>query len=305
MMKNRQNKIKRALGDKIFDGANIIFFILCALIMIIPFWNVVVISFTGLGEFMSKPFILVPENPTLQAYQYVFATPILPRSFVVTVYITVMTTVISVFVTSTLAYGLAKDNIRGYKFFLIYLLITMFFSGGMIPRYFIIKDTLGLNNSLWALILPGAVNVFNFIVIRSFFRQLPAALEESARIDGANDITILFKIIYPLSIPTIATIALFVAVAQWNAWFNANIFLRDANLYPLQLVIRNFIYKANKPAEMQNFEGLRDAAGQLISLNEEAIKMACVTITITPLLLIYPFIQKYFEKGVTIGAVKG
>ena len=130
-------------------------------------------------------------------------------------------------------------------------------------------------------------------------------MEESARIDGANDITILFKIIYPLSIPTIATIALFVAVAQWNAWFNANIFLRDANLYPLQLVIRNFIYKANKPAEMQNFEGLRDAAGQLISLNEEAIKMACVTITITPLLLIYPFIQKYFEKGVTIGAVKG
>ncbi len=305
MFKEKQNKIKRSVGDHIFDSANIIFFIICALVMIIPFWNVVVISFTSLGEFMTKPFILFPEKPTLQAYEYVFATPLLPRSFVVTTYITVMTTFISVFVTSTLAYSLSKDNIRGYKFFIIYLLITMFFSGGMIPRYFIIKDTLGLNNSLWALILPGAVNVFNFIVIRSFFRQLPAALEESARIDGANDITILFRIIYPLSIPTIATIALFVAVAQWNAWFNANLFLRDANLYPLQLVIRNFIYKANKPAEMQNFEGLRNASGQIIALNEEAIKMACVTITIVPLLTIYPFIQKYFEKGVTIGAVKG
>lgn len=301
----RSNKIKRSLGDKIFDTSNIIFFILLALIMLIPFWNVIIISITGLGEFMNKPFILFPEKPTIQAYQYVFATPLLPRSFMVTLYITLMSTTLSVLVTACLAYGLARNNIRGYKFFIIYLLITMFFSGGMIPRYFVIKDTLGLNNSLWALILPTAVNIFNFIVIRSFFRQLPAALEESARIDGANDITILFRIILPLSIPTIATIALFVAVAQWNSWFNANIFLRDANLYPLQLVIRNFIYKANKPAEMQNFEGIRDATGQIISLNEEAIKMACVTITILPLLLIYPFTQKYFEKGVTIGAVKG
>lgn len=299
------NKIKRSLGDRIFDASNIIFFILLGLIMLIPFWNVIIISITSLGEFMNKSFILFPEKPTMQAYQYVFATPLLPRSFIVTTYITAMSTFLSVLVTACLAYGLARDNIRGYKFFIIYLLITMFFSGGMIPRYFVIKDTLGLNNSLWALILPVSVNVFNFIVIRSFFRQLPAALEESARIDGANDITILFRIILPLSIPTIATIALFVAVAQWNAWFNANIFLRDANLYPLQLVIRNFIYRANKPAEMQNFEGLRDATGQIVSLNEEAIKMACVTVTILPLLLIYPFIQKYFEKGVTIGAVKG
>lgn len=243
--------------------------------------------------------------PTIQAYQYVLATPLFPRSFVVTAYITAMTTFLSVLVTSTLAYGLAKSSIRGYKFFMIFLLITMFFSGGMIPRYFIIKDTLGLNNSLWALILPSTVSVFNFIVIRSFFRQLPSALEESARIDGANDITILFRIIYPLSIPTLATIGLFVAVAQWNAWFNANLFLRDANLYPLQLVIRNFIYRSNKPAEMQNFEGIRNAAGQIIPLNEEAVKMACVTLTILPLLVIYPFIQKYFEKGITIGAVKG
>lgn len=305
MIGTAKNRIRRSAGDRAFDWLNVLFFLLCALLMILPFWNVLVVSLTSLGEFMGSSFVLFPKAPTLQAYQYVLSTPLIPRSYVVTIYITLMATAISVLITSTLAYGLLRPTLHGHKFFMIFLLITMFFSGGMIPRYFVIKDTLGLNNSLWALILPGSVSVFNFIIIRSFFRQLPPALEESARIDGANDLTILFRIIYPLSIPTLATIALFVGVSHWNAWFNANLFLRDAEMYPLQLVIRNFIYKSNKPAEMQNFQGFRDASGRLIPLNEEAVKMACVTLSILPLLLFYPFVQKYFEKGVTIGAVKG
>lgn len=305
MKAQKGNHIKLSLGERIFDSANILFFILCGFLMILPFWNVIVISFTSLGEFMSSPFIFFPKAPTLQAYQYVFATPLIPRAYLITFYITLMGTVVSVLITSMLSYGLMRKSMHGHRFFMVFLLITMFFSGGMIPRYFIIKDTLGMDNSLWAVILPGAVSVFNFIIVRSFFLQLPQALEESARIDGANDLTILFRIIYPLSIPTLATIALFVAVGHWNAWFNANLFLRDSTLYPLQLVIRNFIYKANKPAEMQNFEGLRDATGKIISLNEEGIKMACVTLSVLPLIMVYPFIQKYFEKGVTIGAVKG
>ena len=301
----RGNRIKHSLGKRVFDSANVIFFILCGLLMVLPFWNVIVLSITSLGEFMGSPFILFPKEPTMQAYQYVFATPLIPRAYLMTIIITISATIISVLVTSMLAYGLMRTSLHGHKFFMIFLLITMFFSGGMIPRYFVIKDTLGLDNSLWALILPGSVSVFNFIIIRSFYRQLPSALEESARIDGANDLTILFRIIYPLSIPTLATIALFVAVSHWNAWFNANLFIRDAKLYPLQLVIRNFIYRSNKPAEMQTFEGLRDATGRLISLTEEAVKMATVVLSVLPLLAIYPFIQKYFEKGVTIGAVKG
>ncbi len=305
MADSGKNRIRRSTGDQLFDAANIAFFLLCALIMVLPFWNVVVVSLTSLGEFMGSSFILFPKSPTLQAYGYVLATPLIPRSYGVTAYITVTATVISVLITSTLAYGLLRPTLHGHRFFMVFLLVTMFFSGGMIPRYFVIKDTLGLNNSLWAIILPGTVSVFNFIIIRSFFRQLPAALEESARIDGANDLTILFRIIYPLSIPTLATIALFVAVGHWNAWFNANLFLRDAEKYPLQLVIRNFVYRSNKPAEMQNYQGLRDSAGRIIPLNEEAVKMACVTLSVVPLLLFYPFVQKYFEKGVTIGAVKG
>ena len=147
--------------------------------------------------------------------------------------------------------------------------------------------------------------MFNFIIVRSFFRQLPPSLEESAKIDGANEFTILFRIIYPLSIPTLATIAMFVAVSLWNSWFSAQLYIRDEKLYPLQLIVRNYVLQEAKPAEMQNLEGLRDATGKRIYLNETGLKMACAVATALPMVIIYPFIQKYFEKGVTIGAVKG
>ena len=300
-----KNKIKQSLGSRIFDVCNIIFFILCALLIIFPFFNMLAISVTGNTEFMREPYIIWPKEPTLEAYSYLFSTPLIPRAYAVTLLITVGGTVIATLVTSMLAYGLAKNDLRGHKFFMIYLLITMFFSGGLIPTYYNITKTLNLTNNLLALILPSSVSVFNFVIIRSFFRQLPPSLEESARIDGANDITILFRIIYPLSIPTLATIAMFVAVGHWNAWFNAMLYMRTEKLYPLQLIIRNYVVQEAKPADMQNMEGLRDAAGNRIYLNETGLKMACAMASTVPMLLIYPFIQKYFEKGVTIGAVKG
>ena len=300
-----KNKIKQSLGSRIFDVCNIIFFILCALLIIFPFFNMLAISVTGNTEFMREPYIIWPKEPTLEAYSYLFSTPLIPRAYAVTLLITVGGTVIATLVTSMLAYGLAKNDLRGHKFFMIYLLITMFFSGGLIPTYYNITKTLNLTNNLLALILPSSVSVFNFVIIRSFFRQLPPSLEESARIDGANDITILFRIIYPLSIPTLATIAMFVAVGHWNSWFNAMLYMRTEKLYPLQLIIRNYVVQEAKPADMQNMEGLRDAAGNRIYLNETGLKMACAMASTVPMLLIYPFIQKYFEKGVTIGAVKG
>ena len=273
--------------------------------MIFPFWNIIAISLTGNAEYMSKPFILFPEKPTLEAYKYIFSTPLFPRGYGITLIVTLCGTVVSTLVTSMMAFALSKKNMRGYKFFMIYLLITMFFSGGLVPTYYNITETLNLSNNLLALILPGAVNVFNFIVVRSFFMQLPVSLEESARVDGANDFVILFKIIYPLSIPVLATVAMFVAVGLWNSWFSAQLYMRDENLYPLQLIIRNYIVRSSKPADMQSLEGLRDAAGKRIYLNETGLKMACAVASTVPMLLIYPFIQKYFEKGVTLGAVKG
>lgn len=300
-----KNKIKLSLGDRIFDFLNVTFFLLVAVVILFPFWNIVAISLTGNAEYMREPFILFPKEPTLEAYKYMFSTPLIPRSIGVTLLITVTGTFLSTLVTSMLAYGLCKPTLRGYKFFMIYLLITMFFSGGLIPNYYNITKTLNLSNNLLALILPGTVSVFNFIVVRSFFKQLPPSLEESARIDGANEFTILFKIIYPLSIPTLATIAMFVAVGLWNSWFSAQLYMRDEKLYPLQLIVRNYVVQEAKPAEMQNMEGLRDASGKRIFLNETGLKMACAVATALPMVIIYPFIQKYFEKGMTIGAVKG
>lgn len=301
----KKNRIRQSLGSRIFDVANIIFFILCMLLIIFPFFNILAISLTSNAEYMREPFIIWPKEVTFEAYKYLFSTPLIPRAYGITLIITVSGTLISTLVTSMLAYGLCRNNIRGHKFFMIYLLITMFFSGGLIPNYYNITKTLGLTNNLLALILPSSVSVFNFIIIRSFFRQLPPSLEESARIDGANDITILFRIIYPLSIPTLATIAMFVAVGLWNSWFSAQLYMRSEKLYPLQLVIRNYVVQEAKPSEMQNMEGLRDASGKRIFLNETGLKMACAMASTVPMLLIYPFIQKYFEKGVTIGAVKG
>lgn len=305
-MAKPKNKINESLGSRIFDICNVIFFCLLAVIMILPFWNVFVISLSTAGEYMRTPFMLFPKKPTLQTYGFVFSSALIPRAYLVTIVITISGTALGVLVTSMLAYSLSKKRLHGRNFFLMMLIITMFFQGGLIPSYMLVKNTLHLDNTLWALILPGSVNVFNFVIMKSFFEQLPESLEESARIDGANDITIFIKIICPLSIATISTISLFVAVGYWNSWFAANLYIREPDKYPLQLVIRNYILKQNKPVEMQQAQaGIRDASGRPIAVFEEGLKMATVTTAIVPLLLIYPFTQKYFEKGVTLGSVKG
>ena len=263
----RSNKIRHSVGDRVFNFFNVLLFVLIAVIIIFPFFNIVAISLTSNVEYMREPFILWPKEPTLEAYRYMFATSLIPRSYGITLLITISATILSTLITSMLAYGLCRGDLRGQRFFMIYLLITMFFSGGLIPNYYNITRTLGWSNNLLALIVPNSVSVFNFIVVRSFFRQLPASLEESARIDGANEFTILFRIIYPLSIPTLATIAMFVAVGTWNSWFAAMLYMRDEKLYPLQLIVRNFVVHEARPADMQNMEGLRDAAGNRIFLN--------------------------------------
>lgn len=303
--KHNGTKIKIGTGERLFNIFNICLFTAITFIVLFPFFNIFAISLTSNVEYMREPYIIWPQNPTFEAYRYIFGTSLIPRSYLITILITVSATALSTLVTSMLAYGLCRSNLLGQKFFMVYLLITMFFSGGLIPNYMNITKTLGWSNNLLALIVPHSVSVFNFIIVRSFFRQLPSSLEESARIDGANEWTILFRIIYPLSIPTLATIAMFVAVSTWNSWFSAMLYMRDEKLYPLQLIVRNFVVHEARPADMQNLEGLRDAAGNRIFLNETGLKMACVVSTVLPMVIIYPFIQKYFEKGMTIGAVKG
>lgn len=302
----KRNRIQQSLGSRIFDVCNVIFFIILAVVMIIPFWNVLMISLTNQGEYYSRPLVLLPYGFNLTSYEFLFSAGTIPRAFLVTITVTLSGTILSTLFTSMLAYPLSKKRLAGRKGFTIYLLITMFFSGGLIPTYLLITQTLHLKNNLLALILPASVNVWNFVIMRTFFSQIPDSMEESAKIDGANDFVILFRIIYPLSIPMLATLALFVGVNLWNAWFSAKLYIGDANLYPLQLVLRNMVKDANKPAELMIAYGqMRDAAGNPIPFFEDGLKMAMVIITVVPMLLIYPFMQKYFEKGVMIGSVKG
>lgn len=302
----KRNKIKESLPSRIFDVFNIILFIVLAAIMIIPLWNVLMISLTTQGEYFKRPLVLLPYGFNLDAYKFLFSGITVPRAYGVTAIVTVCGTLLSLLCTSMLAYPLSKSRLMGRKIFTMYLVITMFFSGGLIPSYLLIKNTLGLGNNLLALILPSGVSVWNFIIMRSFFQQMPESFEESAKIDGANDFTILFKIIYPLSIPVLSTLGLFVAVGLWNSWFAAKLYMSKQSLHTLQLVLRTMVKDNAKPAELTlAFGSMRDAAGNPISMFEDGLKMAMVVIAVVPMLLIYPFIQRYFEKGIMIGSIKG
>ena len=299
-MRKRRSKLNR---NNAFDYINITFMILLMLIMIFPFWTVVVTSFITAGEFYANPIILWPRHATTTAYEFIFANDRLLRSFSVSIFVTVVGTIFYLIVTSALAYGMSKPTLPGRKFFIIILTITMFFSGGLVPYYLLIRS-LGLMNTIWCLILPGGVVIWDFIVMKSFFNQLPAELEESAKIDGAGGILIFFRIVIPLSMPLIATFSLFSAVRLWNSWFDAMIFIRDRDLQPLQLVLRQMIVGAGMPPEIMNMIAARASVPSEVVF-EEGLKMAIVTVAIIPILLIYPWLQKYFEKGVMIGSIKG
>lgn len=295
------SRIKESLGSRIFDVCNVCFFVLIGFVMIFPFWNVLTTSIVGIGEFYARPLILWPKDPTLIAYKFIFSSDKMTRTFAVTTFVTVVGTIYNVIVTSCMSYSLSKKYLPGRNIFLIILTITMFFSGGLIPYYLLIKS-LGLMNTIWVLIIPTGVSVWDFVVMKSFFSQLPVSLEESAKLDGANDIVILFKIIFPLSLPLLATFALFNAVGIWNAWFDAMLFIQDRKLHPLQLVLRQMLVDNNLPAEMQT-KFIQQDKGTL--LFDEGLKMATVVVATIPILCIYPWLQKYFEKGVMVGSVKG
>lgn len=240
-------------------------------------------------------YVLFPTDPTLEAYRTIFASPLIFRALGVSVLVTVAGTLIALFVTITMAYALSRPVLFG-KPMLLGIVLTMFFSPGLIPLYLMIKE-LHLLDSLWSLILPTAFAAFNFIVMRSFFMALPQELLEAARIDGASDFRILWQIVMPLSKAVIAVIGLFYAVAYWNSFFNAMLYINDQELWPIQLILRSYV--------IQGTSMTADQLGVQQSAAPQSIKMAVVVVALVPILLIYPFLQKYFSKGVITGAVKG
>ena len=288
-------RYKRKLPDYLFDGLNLIFLLFVVFITVYPFWYILVGSFSPITQIIREGLLLWPEEFRLDAYQTVLKNPLIPRSYGNTIFITVVGTSFSMVLTILGAYALSKKYLPGKTFLTLMVIITMLFNGGLIPTYLTVKG-LGFGDSLWTLIIPSALSPFNMIVMRNFMAGIPPSLEESASIDGASHWTILSRIYLPLSMSVIATIALFYAVGYWNAFFNAIIYISNKDFWPVQVILREALV-AGRTDDL-----MRDG---VVSSPPETMKMALVIITVVPILLVYPFIQKYFVKGIMVGSLKG
>ena len=293
---NRSHRIKKISA---FEVINYTFFTLVCIAMLFPLWNVILISFTDYRDYVLNPLMIFPGKITLEAYKYIFATDELLQSLFVTIKITLGGTAISMFISVPGAYTLSKKSLPGRSILNTMVIFTLFFNGGIIPNFLLIKK-LNLYNTLWALIIPMSINTWYLLIIRSYFSQLPSSLEESARIDGANDFTILYRIIVPISKPIIATFILFYGVERWNEWWHAMMYINDTKKYPLQLLLRNMIVQNYASAQMAS--QYRSSAS---FVSKENIKMATAVVATVPIVIVYPFLQKHFAKGILVGSIKG
>lgn len=293
-------KIKISIGERIFDIFNVLFMFVLMLIMFYPLWHVFCSSFSDNSLLMAHEGILLkPLGFNTAAYEAVFQNPMILKGFKNTVVILVTELAINMVMTSIGAYVLAQKGAILNKVFMKLIVFTMYFGGGLIPSYLLATRTLGLDNTMWAWVLPGAISVYNLIIMRTSFMSIPDSLIESAKLDGAGHGTILFKIVIPLSKAIFAVIALYYAVAIWNAWFSASIYLKERSKYPIQLVLREILIQN----DVNNMVQGADAAD--VQGLSETIKHAVVMVTTVPILIIYPFLQKHFVKGTLAGAVKG
>jgi putative aldouronate transport system permease protein len=278
--------------------AKSVLLIFLAFMMLFPFVYVIAVSFSSYRDVLGGGLILFPAHPTLDAYQRIFEGGIVTRALLVSVGVTLAGTAINMFFTVTMAYGLTRPSLPGSRFVLTLVLLTLLFSAGIIPNYLLVKQ-LGMLNSLTSLILPGAISAFNLVVVRQFFMNLPPELLESARIDGANDLWILLRIVLPLSKPVLAVTALFYGVAHWNEFFAATLYLNDADKWPIQLVLRQYVIQGSSLAAFITLDPMQPPPPP------QTIQMAVVVVATVPILLVYPFLQRYFTQGVLAGAIKG
>ncbi|MGG1554832.1 carbohydrate ABC transporter permease [Paenibacillus ferrarius] len=291
--------MKTSLSDRTFNVIIHVLLLMLVVVTLYPLLYVTLASFSdGLQLVTHKGFLYRPLGFSLEAYKSVFHNPAILTGYRNTLFILVFGVATNLVVTSLGAYVLSRKNVMWNNVFMFIVILTMFFSGGLIPLYLVVKGV-GLIDSLWATILPFTVNTFNLIIMRTAFMSVPESLEESAKMDGANHFTILFRIIVPLSMPVIAVMILYYAVEKWNGWFYASIFIKDRALYPLQLTLREILI-ANNTDSMSSGASAADQF-QI----GETIKYATIMVASVPILILYPFVQKYFVKGVMIGAVKG
>ncbi|MBQ4145279.1 MAG: carbohydrate ABC transporter permease [Clostridia bacterium] len=292
---------KRSAGEWVFDTFNVLFMIFLVFITAYPIYYVAVCSFSDSNMLLgARGLILWPMGFNTEAYKAVFGNPNILTGYRTTLIVLVVATTFNIIMTSICAFLITRKKFAVKKITALMATFTMFFSGGMIPTYLVIYQWLHLGDSLWALIIPGAISTYNMLIMKNNFESIPDSLEEAAKIDGANEITILFKIIIPLSLPIIAVMVLYYGVGHWNAWFNAMMYIRSRDKYPLTLILREILLM-NDTSGM-DVSGAGEGDRFLIG---ESIKHATIMVATVPILCVYPFIQKYFVKGTMAGAVKG
>lgn len=289
------------MGDRIFDVFNYISLTLVALTTIAPFIYIIGASFAPEYELAQRPLLIIPHEISFNAYKYIFSTNKILSGFKNSIFITVAGTVINLFFTVTMAYAISKPRLRGRNFVLNMVIFSRFFGGGMIPSYIVTANLLNLKDTYWSVLLPGAISAYNMMIVKNFFQGIPQELEESASMDGCTDVGILWKIVLPLSLPVLATFGLFYAVGHWNAYFGAMIYMSGAReKWPLQVLLREIIILSNASAgDLNNMDP------EFIQPPEQSVKMAVIVVSTVPIMCVYPFLQKYFVKGVMVGALKG
>ncbi len=297
LLKSRKPSENGGIGSRIFDFCNVLFMLCLAFITLYPMYNIFIVSISSAEHIYAGTVNFLPKGINFDAYRMVFKNDSIWRSFGNSILYTTVGTAINVVCSAMCAYPLSRKDFYGRGFFTLFVAVTMFISGGMIPSYLVVNQ-LRLINTMWAIVLPGAISTYNMIIMRTFFQNLPVSLQESAYLDGANDITILFKVVLPLSMPIIATMTLFYAVGHWNSYFNAMIYLNSKSKFPLQVLLREIVVAGNMADESADLTSNIN----IIAIN---FKYAVIVITVVPILIVYPFLQKHFTKGVMIGAIKG
>ncbi|NOU96223.1 ABC transporter permease subunit [Paenibacillus sp. LMG 31456] len=285
-------------SGRIFDICNVLFMLVLIVITLYPLYYMGIVSISA-GDAVNRGEVyFFPKGLNLQAYEVIMADASILRSYANTLFYTTAGVIINLIMTALCAYPLSRGHLFGRALLSLFVIFTMFFDSGLIPRYMVIHS-LGMVNTVWAILIPTAINVFNMILMRTFFENIPDSLHESATVDGAGEFRILLQVVLPLSMPVMATMFLFYAVGHWNSFFPALIYLNEKSLYPLQIILRNIVI-AGDMASQTTSTGAEELA--VMSLN---IKYATVYVAILPVLFLYPFVQKYFVQGAMIGSVKG
>lgn len=289
---------RRSAGGRVADLIVHGVLLLLVVLTIIPFYYMLVLSLARFEDVAGGAFYLIPRHIDFASYALIFEDDTIPRAFLVSTVVTIVGTAVSMLVTTSAAYALSKKGLPGRNTIFTYIIITMFFSGGLIPSYLVMKD-LGFVDSYLVMILPLSLNTFFLILMKNYFLTIPESLEESAKIDGANDILIMFRIVIPIAAPIMATISLFYAVAFWNDWFFPMLFLQDPDKYPLQLLLRKIVVEQEMANRLDRVSVMFGRHYYRLS-----VQMATVAVATLPILLVYPFVQKYFARGIMIGAIK-